>query len=207
MLTRAPRKQHRGTSWWWNSINTPPQIPMAHHKSHQPTTGSSPQAQRCTEPKGRWKTISGSRGRGTLSGLSQESLSPSVSAWHQPWCWSGFWTEGDCCLGSWDTLWDPGASPPKERPQGSPNQLLGGARIPRSQQLGRLGSMGSYWADWGCEPSCWEDPFCTISLFILTDEIHLVPSLSIFSHYQTSIVVSQSGEQDKTFGVLSVWVL
>lgn len=32
------------------------------------------------------------------------------------------------------------------------------ARMSRCQQLGRLGSRGSYWADQVSEPSCWKDP-------------------------------------------------
>ena len=129
---------------------------------------------------------------------------------------STFGTEGGCCLGTRDTLWPglslwvtswgggcwgPGASRPALCARlmvctsnwSGPVSLA--ASTSRCQQLGRLGSMGSYWADWVSVPSCWRDPACTdvgISLYTLT-----------------SGPPSSSSREERRMRplVLSVWVL
>lgn len=48
-----------------------------------------------------------------------------------------------------------------------------GAGMSRCHQLGRMGSRGSYWADWGYECSCWRDPHCVyIYICLLTNWPH-----------------------------------
>ena len=50
-----------------------------------------------------------------------------------------------------------------------------GAHMPKCQQLGRLGSRGSCWADGVCEPSCWKQPPCTYAYTHIFPLVDLLP--------------------------------